>query len=74
MEYADKLSYYSNPDVEFFSCIDEAMESGALGVVSGETLSDIDLAWGCGLNLPVYRPLLGLDSLQIDNMISNVVP
>jgi thiamine biosynthesis protein ThiI len=68
--YAASLSRYSNPDVQVFDGIGQALASGALGVVSAETAAELDTKWGYALGVPVYRPLVGLDSDRLTNIVS----
>jgi len=60
-ERAEGLSYYSNPDVASADSVEAALAAGALGLVLPQTLADADYELDAKLDVPVYRPLAGMD-------------
>ncbi|MBD3388436.1 MAG: hypothetical protein GF416_05140 [Candidatus Altiarchaeales archaeon] len=68
-EYAGRLSYYSNPDVECIGSLDDALASGVHGVVSSDNLGSLADRPCSGVSLPVYMPLIGLDDAQIGRLM-----
>ena len=71
--YATRLSRYSTNGISAHSSIEEAASlNGVCGIVCGQTLRDLDTARDTIFHVPVYRPLIGLDSRQIHSLMSYV--
>jgi len=70
-EYVQALGRYSNPKPKVCKDAAEALASGALGVVSSQTLSDLDFSLDEMTQMPVYRPLIGLNELRIKELLQS---
>jgi len=70
-DYAAALAGYCSPQPTAYPTLAQALEDGEVkGIVSAQTLKDIDLESEKKQGLPVFRPLIGLDESQIGSLLA----